>query len=233
MPVGWTHLLAGAAAHDINNLAHSLSSLLALASDPNVSKAALDEYRAMAHEALAALRRLGAEMHALGSAAPGPIATAPQSLRLACEDALAETEPRNGQRLIAGPMPGDAFVRGSTAALRVLVKALLRHALAASPAGAVVRLDGSSNDGTTSLRVVARGASPPGIDERLSLGAWLDGAGRSYRGSFHLVLAGALAAELGGEIDIGPGGAADAGDGDGRAGAGRGIAIELRIPLAT
>jgi hypothetical protein len=231
MATGWTHLLAGAAAHDVNNIAHSLSSLLALASDPNVSKAALDEYRAMAYEALAALRRLGAEMHALGSAAPGPIAAAPQSVRLACEDALAETEPRNGQRVIAGPLPGEALVRGSAAALRVLVKALLRQALAASPAGAVVRLDGSSNDGTTSLLVVAPRAPPPGIDERLSLGAWLDGAGRSYRGSFHLVLAGALAAELGAELDIGPGGAADPGDGD--AGAGRGIAIELRIPLAT
>src|SRR4051812_22977833 len=61
----WTRLVAGAAAHDINNLAQGLSNLLALATGPRATPEALGRYASLARDGLKDLQRLSADLRAV------------------------------------------------------------------------------------------------------------------------------------------------------------------------
>ena len=213
-----TRLLAGAAAHKVANLAHSLLHTLAIASRPDVDPAI---YRDLVQQIAADLRRLSVRLATLAHSERDAYAL---RLNVVCADALAEAAPeRDGAAgaALTEPVPPELFVRGTPAALILTVGALLRHALAATPkGGARVALAVSAPLASVVLTVDAPSASgPPDLEpiplERL--------AGRhaslAVHGDMDVILAALVARSYGGELRVG-----------GVAEEGRGLRFALELP---
>jgi hypothetical protein len=197
----WTRLVAGTVAHDVNNLAQGLLNLLTLSEDPGATRELIAQYVELARGGLGELKRLGADLRALADAR---VDEPPQRLELACSDALVEVEPPVGRRLVAGPLAPDLLVRGSSAGLRLGVSALLQHALAASTPGSAVNLSASRDGAGAAVLVDAPGAPALRVAGVAPVSALLAGPQREISGG-RLVLAGALADQLGGELSVRPG----------------------------
>jgi len=213
----WTRLIAGVTAHEINNFVHGLLSLLALAENPDATPGMLPRYASQAEERLRALEALARELRVLARSGEAGGARA-HALDLACFDALTEIDPTEGRSVEVAQLPADARVGGSPDALRTAIRSLLRYGLAASPPGATVRLAARLDPGTVVVTVDAPQAPSPALAEMAPLiGA---SAALEMRADFGVVLAGALAAELGGELRVGPGAAG-------------GVGFLLGIPRAT
>ncbi len=194
---GWTELLAAALAHDINNLALSLSSAQRLIRPGVGEEFDVAEWAAFVEGDVDRLRKLGVRLRALGAA------EVHSSARLAdvCADALVEVDPAGGQVRRADPSPVDARVRGTAGAVRAAIASLLEHARAASPAGAPIELAvGGASGGSVIVEIAAPGAAAGVVIDRARLDTLLDTALRDRRGDFSLVLAGAVADALGGAV---------------------------------
>jgi hypothetical protein len=200
---GWTKLLAGAVAHDINNLAHGLLSAPALlgAGTHDASESA-----ALVEGSLAQMRKLGARLRALAVAGEADVWV---RIDDACADACAEVDPVRGQALRCEPIAADLRVRGMAAAVRTAIASLLEHAFTASPAAATIRLSirgGDASRASAGSAVVVEIAAPEatGLGEigAAPLEALLDTALRDLRGDVSLVIAGAIADALGGAVTL-------------------------------
>ena len=195
---GWTELLAAALAHDINNLALSLSSAQRLIRPGAGEDLEAAEWAAFVEGDVDRLRKLGVRLRALG--ATGDLHS---SARLddACADALAEVGPAGGQVRRAASPPVDSRVRGTAAAVTAAIASLLEHARAASPTGASIELAvRDASVGSVIVEIAAPEASAMGAIVRARLDTLLDTALRDRRGDFSLVLAGAVADALGGAV---------------------------------
>ena len=67
----WTRLVAGAAAHEINNLAQGLFNLLSLATSSPAPSDALDRYAGLARDGIQDLRQLGTDLRTLANPGGG------------------------------------------------------------------------------------------------------------------------------------------------------------------
>jgi hypothetical protein len=198
----WTRLIAGATAHDINNLAQSLFNLLALAGNPNVPSDALVRYGQLAREGLKDLQRVSADLRALAHCQRD---TRAQRIDLVCADVLAETEVPADRTITVGAMTPKALVRGNGAALRIAIQAPLRYCLAAGPPGSEVHLAVGVARKRVVVEVEARGATTAlGVDPK-PLGTILTGPEPELKGDFGLVLSGAVAREYGGDLLVSQG----------------------------
>jgi signal transduction histidine kinase len=211
----WTRLVAGTAAHDVNNLAQGLLNLLALAEDPGATRELIAQYAELARGGLAELKRLGTDLRALADARVDEPA---QRVDLACSDALVEVEPPAGRRLEAGALAPQLLVRASAAGLRLGISALLQHALAASAPGTAVSLAAARDGDGVAVVVDAPGAPALRAAGPSPVSSLLVGPERELSGG-RLVFAGALAAQLGGELSV-------------RSGAGGGQVFRLWLPAA-
>lgn len=194
-------LVAGTAAHEVNNLAQGLLNLLALASEPTVTRDALARYASLARDGLAELRRLGADLRALADSQTDPRS---ERLDLVCEDVLDQGRPSAGRIVERGEWRSDVFVRGSSAALRLAISSLLEHALAASPPSSAIRIAVSSQAGGGAVVVDASGAQRPATAET-PVADLLAGPAHELSSAPRLVFAGAVAAEYGGKLTVRPG----------------------------
>jgi hypothetical protein len=197
----WTRLIAGAAAHDINNLTQSLFNLLALAGSPSASGESLARYDQLAREGLKQLERLSADLRALAHSTDE---VRPYRMDLVCADVLAELEPPPDRTLAAAPMATEALVLGAGAALRLAIRAPVHYGLAASRPGSAVGL-GVSLDGARVVVTIDAPDASTALTDPLPFEAILTGPGRELRGDFGLVLSGAIAREYGGELRAGRG----------------------------
>jgi len=194
----WTHLLAAALAHDINNLALSLSSAQRLIRPGAGVDFDGAEWAAFVEGDVDRLRKLGVRLRAL--AAAGDIHS---STRLddACADALTEVDPAGAHVRRADSPRGDSHVRGTADAVRAAITSLLEHAVAASPTGAPIELAvREAPGGPVIVEIAAPEASATGLIDRARLDTLLDTALRDRRGDLSLVLAGAVADTLGGAV---------------------------------
>jgi hypothetical protein len=198
----WTRLIAGATAHDINNLTQSLFNLLALAASPSVSREALTRYDQLAREGLKQLEQLSADLHALAHSAEE---VRPHRIDLVCADVLTETEALPDRSLEPGPMPSSALVKGAGMALRLAIRAPVQYGLAASRPGGSVRLGVTVEGRTVVVAIDAPQASTSLSAEPKAFDQILAGPGRELRGDFGLVLSGAIAREYGGQLSAGRG----------------------------
>jgi hypothetical protein len=197
----WTRLVAGAAAHDINNLAQGLFNLLALASSPTASPEALERYAGLAREGLVDLKRLASDLRALSAIEAGDEA---QRLDLACLEAHTEVAVPEGRSLEMGAAVG-VLVLGTGPAVRVALTSVLRYCLAASASGGRVMSSVPGEVAEPTVVVDAPTAPPPRFGGEGSLGALLTGPEREFGGDRGLVLAGAIVRQCGGEILAGQG----------------------------
>jgi len=198
---GWTRLLAGAVAHDINNFVQGLSSARSLAGAPGVTIADAAETAAIIDDDLEQLRTMGSRLRALASAGESEAST---RLADACADACAEVD-RPPAQIRAGSIPADLCVAGTAAALTTAIAALLEHALAASPAAAPVRLavHGPQSLGAPVIvEIAAPEAGELGAIGHARLDVVLASALREQRGDARLILAGAIADALGGAVYV-------------------------------
>jgi len=198
----WTRVIAGAAAHDLNNLAQSLFNLLALASGPDVPPQSLQRYGMLARQGLRDLQRLSADLRTLATSTEDPL---PHRLDLVCADVLAEIDPPQGRSIPAAPVAPGAIVRGTRPALGLAIQAPLRYALAVSPPGTAVELHARLEPTRAILEIVAPRATtsvagPPRAIEQI-----LAGRDREFRNNLGLALSGAIAREYGGGLEVGPG----------------------------
>jgi hypothetical protein len=200
-PTMWTRLIAGAAAHDINNLTQSLFNLLALAASPNASRESLTRYDQLAREGLKQLERLSADLHALAHSTEE---VRPHRIDLVCGDVLTETEAPPDRSLTSGSMPTSALVAGAGTALRLAIRAPVAYGLAASPPGGSVRL-GVGVEGAAVVVAIDAPEAATSLPEPKPFGQILAGPGRELRGDFGLVLSGAIVREYGGELWAGRG----------------------------
>jgi hypothetical protein len=196
-PAGWTELLAAALAHDINNLALSLSSAQRLIRAGAGADFEAAEWAAFVEGDVARLRTLGVRLRAL-SAAHQLQSTA--RLDEACAAALAEIDPGGSQLRRVGSPPVDAHVRGPAVAVRAAIASLLEHARDASPAGAPIDVTVTAAAGAVIVAIAAPRASATGVIERARLDTLLGTVLLDRRGDFTLVLAGAVADALGGAV---------------------------------
>jgi signal transduction histidine kinase len=198
----WTRLIAGATAHEINNLVQGLFNIRMLSAQPGVAPQALAHLAAQHEEQLAALEGLGHELHALARLGDADAAGS-YSLDLIFSDAATESDAGDARSVVVHDPPAAASVRGTADALRTAVRALLRYALAASAS------DGTVDLGATlapdSVVVTVDAASAPRPEPRELAPLVRVAAGNELRASFGVVLAGAIAAQLGGELCVGPG----------------------------
>jgi hypothetical protein len=215
-----TRLLAGAAAHDVANLAQSLVHALAIASRPGVDPAS---YADLAQEIAADLQRLSVRLEALAHSQND---ARPLRLDLVCADALAEAAPqRDGAAgaALTSAVPPELRVRGTPAALSLTLGALLRYAVAATPNGGVtVALTVSAPPSLPSvvLTVDAPSASGPPDVEPIPLEQLAGGtASLGVRSDIDVILAALVARSYGGELRVG-----------GVAGEGRGLRFALELP---
>ena len=198
---GWTGLLAGAVAHDINNFVQGVSSARDLAGAPGATMADAAETAAIIEDDLDQLRRLGSRLRALASAGASGTST-----RLAgvCADALAEID-RPPEQLRAESIPADLCVVGTPAALTTALASLLEHAVAASPASAPIRLavqEPQAVDAAVIVEIVAPEAGDVGAIGKMRLDLVLASALPELRGDARLILAGAIADAIGGGVYI-------------------------------
>ena len=216
---GWTGLLAGAVAHDINNFVQGVSSARALAGAPGATIADAAETEAIIEDDLDQLRRLGGRLRALASAGGSGAST---RLAGACADAFAEVD-RPPEQMRAESIPAELCVVGTAAALTTAIAALLEHAVAASPAAAPVwlavhrpqpvsaatagGLAGQAPGAPVIAEPVIVEISAPKAGELGEIaGARLDVVLASslpeLRGDARLILAGAIADAIGGAVFI-------------------------------
>ena len=199
---GWTGLLAGAVAHDINNFVQGVSSARALAGASSATTADAAETAAIIEDDLHQLRKMGGRLRALASAG-----TPAASTRLAdvCADAIAEIDRPAGQ-LRAEPIPADLRVPGTAAALTTALASLLEHALAASPAAAPIRLAVHPPQGSAGAPVIVEIVAPEAADlgaiSQTRLDLVLTSSLPELRGDARLILAGAIADAIGGAVYI-------------------------------
>ncbi|HXJ22919.1 MAG TPA: hypothetical protein VMT03_22060 [Polyangia bacterium] len=198
----WTRVIAGAAAHDLNNLAQSLFNLLALASGPDVAPQSLKRYGVLAREGLRELQRLSADLRALATSTEDP---QPHRLDLVCADVLAEIEPPAGRSISAAPVAAGAVVRGTRPALGLAIQAPLRYGLAVSPPGTAVELSARLEPSRVILEIAAPRASTSVAGPPRAIQQILAGGDREFRNNLGLALSGAIAREYGGGLDVGPG----------------------------
>jgi hypothetical protein len=201
MAAMWTRLIAGAAAHDINNLTQSLFNLLALAASPTASPEALARYDQLARDGLKQLERLSADLRALAHSTEE---VRPHRMDLVCADVLTEIEPPPDREVAAAPMAATGLVLGAGAALRLAIRAPLHYGLAASRPGGAVGL-GVSVEAATVVVDVNAPQAPTSLAEPRPFEEILTGPGRELRGDFGLVLSGAIAREYGGALRAGRG----------------------------
>jgi hypothetical protein len=197
----WTRLVAGAAAHDINNLAQGLFNLLSLAASPEAPAESLTRYAALAREGIKELQDLGRDLRTLADVEPD---LEVQRLDLACADAMAHVPLTLGRSLELGPCAEDVLVAGSGAALRLSIKAVLGYALAASTSGASVSLGTLLEDHTAVVVIDAHTAPPPRESAEGELSSLMGGRERAFASAAGLVLAGAAVSLCGGEVRAGP-----------------------------
>ncbi len=211
---GWTGLLAGAVAHDINNFVQGVSSARTLAGEPDPTIADADETAALVEDDLAQLRKLGGRLRALASAGASDAAT---RLADACADACAEID-RPLEQLRAESIPANLRVAGTAAALTTAIASLLEHALAASPPAATVSLTvhgprpvdagaggmpaWPSPGSPVIVEIVAAEAGALGAFGEGRLDVLLTSSLPELRGDARLILAGAIADALGGAVYI-------------------------------
>jgi hypothetical protein len=198
---GWTRLLAGAVAHDINNFVQGVSSARSLAGAGTVAgmpTADAAEMAAIIEDDLDRLRTMGARLRALAGAGGGEVST---RLAGACADACAEVD-RLPEQIRAESIPADLCVVGTAAALTTAIAALLEHALAASPAAAPVRLavHGPEALGAVIVEIAAPEAGELGAISKARLDVVLASSLPELRGDACLILAGAVADALGGAV---------------------------------
>ena len=201
---GWTELLAAALAHDINNIALSLSSAQRLTRAGVGEAIDATEWATFVERDVDRLRKLGVRLRALAAPGEGHAST---RLDDACAAALAEVNPDGGQVRRADAPAVEARVRGTAAAVKAAIISLLEHAIAASPNGApiglAVRADDTRRDasaGAVIVAIAAPEASTISVIDRARLDTLLDAALRDQRGDLSLVLAGAIADALGGAV---------------------------------
>jgi hypothetical protein len=200
----WTRLVAGAAAHDINNLTQGLFNLLSLASSPDVPAEALTRYTALAREGIKELQDLGRDLRTLADVDPE---FETQRLDVVCAEVVSEiqsTLPTLGRSVELGQPVGEILVAGSGGALRLAIQAVLRYALAASASGAQVRVGTSLDDTTAALIIEAPTAPPPRASTEGELSSLMSGRDRALASDASLVLAGAVVSLCGGEAWAGP-----------------------------
>jgi signal transduction histidine kinase len=197
----WTRLVAGAAAHDINNLAQGLFNLLSLASAPGATREALDRYAALARDGIKDLRRLGTNLRALAAAEGG---SEPQRLDLLTVEAVSDLDPPPERRIDLSPLDARALVAGPAAAMRLAIQGVVRYSVAASAPAGSVSVSVSRDDATAAVVVAAPTAPAPRSSVEAELGALLAGAEREFGGDAGLVLAGAAAHLSGGRASAGP-----------------------------
>jgi hypothetical protein len=193
---GWTELLAAALAHDIGNLAHSLSSAQGLTRAVAGESFDVAEWAAFVEGDVDRLRKLTVRLRALAVA--GEL-RASARLDEACAAALAEVDPDGSRVRWVGQPPAASYVRGTGAAVRAAIVSLLEHALAASPTDASIELAVRDAPGGSVIAEIAAPAASAVI-ARARLETLLDTALRDRRGDLSLVLAGAVADALGGAV---------------------------------
>lgn len=217
-----TRLLAGAAAHDVANVAQSVLNLRAIASGPGMDPAS---YADLIQEIAADLKRLSVRLEALAHSHNG---ARPLRLDMVCADALTEAAPeREGAvgAALTSPVPPELRVRGTPAALSLTLGALLRHAVAATPkGGAGVGLAVSVSPSLASIVLTVEAPStsgPPDLElvplERLAVSR----ASLAVRSDTDVILAALIARSYGGELRVG-----------GLTVEGRGLRFALELPRA-
>ncbi len=200
----WTRLVAGVAAHDINNLAQALHNLLSLGSSPGASPETTSRYVSLAREGIRQLQELGRDLRTLADNDPGD---SPQRLDLLCAEALATIQPTLGRSIAIPRPPGPALVCGRVSALRMTILAVVRYALGASAPGAQVLVQIAADGPQPALVVDAPTAPAPRTDQEGALNDLMAGSDLALASDAGLVLAGAALAMSGGEIRVGPGAA--------------------------
>ena len=204
----WTRLVAGAAAHDINNVAQGFSNLLSLASAPTISREVLDRYAALARDGLKELRQLGTDLRVLANTGGDADSDETQRLDLLTVEAVGDLDVPRDRTLDVSPLDAGAVVVGSRAALRLAIQALVRYSIAASAPRGGVSVSVSLDEATAAVVVAAPSAPAPHADADAELGTLLAGVAREFGGDVGLVLAGAAAHLSAGTIWAGraPGG---------------------------
>lgn len=199
----WTRLIAGATAHDINNLTQSLFNLLALRGAADVTPESRARYGELARDGLKELRRLGAALRALAHCQREAHA---HRIDLVCADVATETDATDGRSVAVGAAPAGAWVRGTAEALRLAIQAPVRYGLAASPPGAEVRIGVAVEPEAVIVTVDAsQAATSIAFTEPAPLEALLASPGQELPASFDLVLSGAIARQYGGALQVGRG----------------------------
>jgi signal transduction histidine kinase len=211
----WTRIVAGAAAHEINNLAAGLVNLLAMASRSNGSPESLSRYAALARQQVQGLERLGGDLRALARC---EIEVRPQRIDLACEDALVELDVPLDRSVDLDASLTGRVTRASADSLRVAVRATLAHLVLACAPGGVVRVSAASHAGDQIIVAFETDDAAAPLAQVTSAEAALARPGAPLRADLGLVLAGAIAQAMGGELQIGPGQT------------GGGLRLALRLP---
>jgi hypothetical protein len=194
----WTRLVAGAAAHDINNLTQGLYNLLSLGASPGASAETLTRYVMLAREGIKQLQDLGRDLRTLADIDP---TQAPQRLEVACADALLSIEPTLGRTIVTAEKPAQpVLVVGSAAALRLAIQAVVRYALAASAAESRVLVRVAVEGDRAVLFVDAPTAPAPHASREGALDDLMLGAERAFASDVGLVLAGAALSICAGEV---------------------------------
>jgi hypothetical protein len=212
----WARLVAGVAAHDVNNAAQGLANLLTLAARPGTSRETLERYAALARDGLADLKRLAGTLRAV---AAGDEELGPHRLDFTCTDAVTETAVPEGRTVEVDALPVDVFVQGTRQGPRLAVSLLLRHCLAASALGGAVRVGIAREPGGAAVVIEAPQAPALPTTAERPLSELVGHPDRPLGVEGGLILAGALASGSGGEI---------------RASSpqGKGQRFKLRLPLA-
>jgi hypothetical protein len=151
---------------------------------------------AQAQERLAAFERLASKLRVLSRSSVGDPGA--HALDLVISDAVTEIEVSEGRSVVVDDSAAGACVRGSADALRTAIGGLLEYGVAATPPGETVRVGVTADSRAAVVTIDAAAAPSPGGDE-------VSAPGPDLRGDFGVVLAGALVAELGGDVRIGPG----------------------------
>jgi hypothetical protein len=206
----WTRLVAGAVAHDINNLTQGLFDVIALSTAPDTSPEARTRYEELAREGIKELGDLGRTLRTLADAEPG---AEPQRLDLACAEAVASVQPSAGRSLLPVAPAGPILVTGSRAALILAISGFVRYAVAASAPGASIGI-AAGIEGGEAFVVVDAPTAPTRVPAEATLFSLMSGAERRFASDAGLVVAGAAIALTGGDVRVGPsGGAASGGAG--------------------
>jgi two-component system OmpR family sensor kinase len=195
----WLRLVAGVAAHDINNATQGLINLLELAERPGTSRETLARYTALARESLAELGKIAATLSGLSLAGRD---RRPIRLAQACSDAVAQMTVPEGQSLVLVPSSANVVVNGAHVSMQTVVSLLLRYIFASSPPGAAVRVQ-VVKDGGSGV-VVCEGPTVADLPAPVEtpLADILSRPERPLNFGGLLVLAAAIAAEQDGTIRV-------------------------------